>query len=79
MILYQKPNLSQIIAIAGWAAYMILRPYSFKWAALAVAVVATVKWSYGEFRYGINWFRRILGLTAATGTVGALIMIFARN
>ena len=75
MILYQKPNASQIIAIISWAAYLILRPYPLKWIALVVAVAATVKWSYGELRYGVNWFRRLLGLVAAIGLVTVVVLI----
>jgi hypothetical protein len=63
--LVQFPNLPLIIAfVAGWtAAALAGRPHSY---AQAVSYLAMTVWAYEELAHGVNWFRRLLGVTFLT-------------
>jgi hypothetical protein len=60
----QFPNLPLIVAfLAGEAAHMVgavEHPYL-----RSISYLAMTIWAYEELAYGVNWFRRLLGLTYA--------------
>jgi len=58
----QFPNLPLIVAlVAGVAgAFLDGREHSY---AASVSYLALTIWAYEELVHGVNWFRRLLGLT----------------
>jgi hypothetical protein len=61
----QFPNLPLTIAfLAGWAGKLLhgsTHPYAASVSSLAMTI-----WAYEELAHGVNWFRRLLGLTFVT-------------
>jgi hypothetical protein len=58
----QFPNLPLIVAfLAGWAGRFLVGTGHFY--AASVSYLAMTIWAYEELAHGVNWFRRVLGLT----------------
>ena len=60
MTVYQRPNALLIIAIA----LSIISHFLHQRMGIVVSAAATVTWicwAFDELRYGVNWFRRVLG------------------
>jgi len=64
----QFPNLPLIIAFlaAGAGSFAHGRDHAYT---ASLAYLATTIWAYEELVRGVNWFRRLLGLTFAIVTV----------
>jgi hypothetical protein len=58
----QFPNLPLIIAFLAGQAGRFLDGSAHSYAA-AVSYLAMTIWAYEELAHGVNWFRRLLGLT----------------
>ena len=57
----QFPNLPLIVAFLAGAAAKFLNGSAHSYAASASSLAMTI-WAYEELAYGVNWFRRLLGL-----------------
>ena len=57
----QFPNLPLIVAFLAGAAGKFLNGSAHSYAASASCLAMTI-WAYEELVYGVNWFRRLLGL-----------------
>jgi hypothetical protein len=57
----QFPNLPLIVAVLAGAAGKFLDSSAHSYAA-SVSYLALAIWAYEELVYGVNWFRRLLGL-----------------
>jgi hypothetical protein len=60
----QFPNAPLILALVAGAAARTTHGAAHD-ALAAISSLALALWAYGELRYGVNWFRRLLGLTFA--------------
>jgi len=69
----QFPNLPLIVALLTGVASTFLHGNAHSYIA-AVSYLAMTVWAYEELAHGVNWFRRLLGLTY----VIILILLFAR-
>jgi hypothetical protein len=69
----QFPNLPLIVALLTGVASTFLHGNAHSYTA-AVSYLAMTVWAYEELAHGVNWFRRLLGLTY----VIILILLFAR-
>ena len=58
----QFPNLPLIVAILAGEADTFLDGSAHSYAA-SVSYLAMTIWAYEELVHGVNWFRRLLGLT----------------
>jgi hypothetical protein len=58
----QFPNLPLILALLAGAAGAFLDGSEHSYAA-SVSYLALTIWAYEELVHGVNWFRRLLGLT----------------
>jgi hypothetical protein len=58
----QFPNLPLIVAFLAGQAGRLLNGTEHSYAA-SVSYLAMTIWAYEELVHGVNWFRRVLGLT----------------
>lgn len=58
----QFPNLPLIVAFLAGQAGAFLHGTEHAYAA-SVSYLAMMIWAYEELMHGVNWFRRVLGLT----------------
>ena len=58
----QFPNLPLIVTFAAGEAAKYLNAGVHPWA-VSVSALAETIWAYEELAHGVNWFRRLLGLT----------------
>lgn len=73
MIIFQRPNALIIVALAlTLLGYVPVGGIIHKLIA-ALGVSAWCAWGYDELRYGVNWFRRGLGLVVLAWQVMGLL------
>jgi hypothetical protein len=73
VIIYQRPNLLVSIAILATLLGYFHLGHTFASVDHAISVVAWSAWGYDELRYGVNWFRRSLGIIALLWQLMGLI------
>jgi len=68
----QFPNLSLAVAFGAGlvSASTHGRPHTVS---RGVAMAASAVWGYQELVHGVNWFRRLLGVYALVGAIGAVV------